>query len=233
MKLAIISDIHGNLEGLMKALSIIDERRVDEIVCLGDVVGYGANPNECLDLVRKRCSVVIKGNHDEAALDPQGPHDFNPIAQRAIDWTGRTLSAANKVYLGERPMVWRSEGILFVHASPRMPELWNYIVSTDDALDALRAFEERICFIGHTHLPGIFSLAGRSRSVAKEERFLVNVGSVGQPRDGNPMLAFGIFDSDAWSYELVRSEYDIHKATEKIIAAGLPEELGYRLMYGM
>jgi len=233
MKLAIISDIHGNLEALTKALSIIDEKRVDEIVCLGDVVGYGANPNECLDLVRKRCSVVIKGNHDEAALDPGGPHDFNPIAQQAIDWTAGALIPENRDYLRARPMVCRIEEALLVHSSPRSPELWEYVVSTENALDALRSFEERICFIGHTHVPGIFSPSGRSKTVTKEERHLVNVGSIGQPRDGNPMLAFGIFDSDAWSYELVRSEYDILRAAEKIIAAGLPRELGYRLMYGM
>jgi len=233
MKYAVISDIHANLEALTKAVSIIDGKQVDEIICLGDVVGYGANPNECVDIVRRRCSTVVLGNHDEAALDPAGPHQFNPIAQKAIEWTAAQLTDESSEFLSSRQMVEKKENIFLVHSSPHSPELWDYIVNADDAADAIQYFDEMICFIGHTHVPGIFSAAGRSRSIGRSERHLVNVGSVGQPRDGNPMLAFGIFDSDAWEYELIRSEYNIQLASEKILRAGLPQELGYRLMYGM
>ena len=173
------------------------------------------------------------GNHDQAALDPAGPHDFNPIAQKAIEWTAGQLTEENRKFLSSRPMEEKKESILFVHSSPASPELWDYVINADDAAAALQHFEEKICFIGHTHVPGIFSSHGRAKSILANEHYLVNVGSVGQPRDGNPMLAFGIFDSAKWEYELIRSEYHIQKASDKILEAGLPRELGYRLMYGM
>ena len=233
MKYAIISDIHSNLEALQKALTIIDGKEVDEIICLGDVVGYGSNPNECVELVRSRCAAIVLGNHDAAALNPSLAHDFNPIAQRAITWTSNTLTDENKIFLSSLPMIVRKDEILFVHSSPNMPEAWDYIIDYDDAESALRKFDEKICFIGHTHVPGIFSHRGRAKSITRDEKYLINVGSIGQPRDGNPKLAFGIFDSTQWEYELFRSEYDIQTAAEKIYAAKLPEELGNRLMFGM
>jgi predicted phosphodiesterase len=233
MKYAIISDIHSNLEALQKALAIIDEKKVDEIICLGDVVGYGANPNECADIIRSRCSTVVLGNHDAAALDTSLAHDFNLIARRAVIWTANTLNEENRKYLSSLPMTEKKENILFVHSSPAAPDAWDYIVDSDDAVSAFRHFEERICFIGHSHVPGIFSRRGRAKTITHDEQYIVNVGSIGQPRDGNPKLAFGIFDTVLWEYEQVRSEYDIETAAEKIYAAKLPEELGNRLMYGM
>lgn len=233
MKYAIISDIHANLEALQKALSIIDEKKVDEIICLGDIVGYGANPNECVEIARTRSSVIVLGNHDSASLETSVAHDFNAIARRAIEWTAEQLTEESRAFLLSLPLVERKENILFVHSSPLSPEAWDYIIDSNDASSAIRHFEEHICFIGHTHIPGIFSIRGRAKSVTRDEQFIVNVGSVGQPRDGNPMLAFGIFDSSSWEYELIRSEYDIQTAAEKIYNADLPEELGNRLMYGM
>jgi predicted phosphodiesterase len=233
MTYAIISDIHGNLEALEQALAIIDTAGVDEIVCLGDIVGYGASPNECAALVKARCSTIVLGNHDAAALDPSRADDFNTNARRAIQWTADTLSDETRALLSSLPLVERRGDILFVHASPDTPEAWNYVVDAADAMSAIRHFTEKLCFIGHTHIPGTFSRHGRAKTIVKEEQHLVNVGSIGQPRDGNPMLAFGIFDDAAWTYRLVRSKYDIEKAAAKIYAAGLPEELGFRLMYGM
>lgn len=233
MKYAVISDIHSNLEALHKAMSIIDERKVDEIICLGDVVGYGASPNECVEIVRSRCSAVVLGNHDEAALDTTMAHDFNAIARKAVVWTAEHLTEESKLFLHTVPMVEHRSDILFVHSSPESPGAWEYILDSEDAVSALQSFDEKLCFIGHTHVPGIFSKSGRAKLVTAEGQFLINVGSVGQPRDGNPKLAFGIFDSDKWEYELIRSEYDIQTAAEKIYAAKLPEELGNRLMYGM
>ncbi len=233
MKYAIISDIHSNLEALEKALSLIDETGVDEIVCLGDVVGYGANPNECAELIRERCSATVLGNHDAAALDPSLAHDFNSIARRAVVWTAGQLTEENREFLRSLPMTVRKEEMLFVHSSPHQPEEWEYIIDADDAVSAIRHFQEKVCFVGHTHVPGIFSPHGRAKSIIKEEQFLINVGSIGQPRDGNPMLAFGLFDSSTWEYRLIRSDYDIQAAAEKIFAAKLPEELGNRIMYGL
>lgn len=232
MKYAIISDIHSNLEALVKALSVIDDRRVDEIICLGDIVGYGANPNECVDIVRSRCSTVVLGNHDAAALETALAHDFNTIARKAVMWTSEALNETSKEYLSSVPMTASTGDLLFVHSSPHIPEAWDYIIDVNDAQSAFGHFDEKICFIGHTHVPGIFSHRGRAKAVGREEQYIVNVGSIGQPRDGNPMLAFGIFDSVRWEYELIRSEYDIQSAVDKIFSAGLPQELGYRLMYG-
>ncbi len=233
MKYAIISDIHSNLEALQKALDIIDEKNVDEIICLGDVVGYGANPNECVEIVRQRCSTVILGNHDAAALDTSSAKDFNVIARKAVLWTANALEEDSRKFLSLLPYTQQKESLLFVHASPHTPELWDYIIDVEDAVSALRYVTEKLCFIGHTHVPGIFSKNGRAKTITTDEQFIINVGSIGQPRDGNPMLAFGILDSTAWEYELIRSKYDIQRAADKIYEAGLPEELGYRLMYGM
>lgn len=233
MKYAIISDIHSNLEALQKALGIIDEKKVDEIICLGDIVGYGANPNECTELVKERCPIVVLGNHDAAALDTTIADEFNAVARKAAVWTANTLKQENHDFLSSLPYIHQKESLLFVHSSPHTPEEWEYIINSDDAIDAFRFFTEKICFIGHTHVPGIYSQRGRAKMINSDEQFIINVGSIGQPRDGNPMLAFGIFDASMWSYELIRSEYDIQQASEKIFAAGLPEELAYRLMYGM
>jgi putative phosphoesterase len=233
MKYAVISDIHSNLEALHKAMSIIDEKKVDEVICLGDVVGYGASPNECVQIVRSRCSAVVLGNHDEAALETSMARDFNAIARKAVLWTAAQLTDENKLFLKSLPMAEQRDDILFVHSSPVSPEAWEYILDAEDAVSALHSFDGKICFIGHTHVPGIFSNRGRMKSITTDDQFLINVGSVGQPRDGNPKLSFGIFDSDRWEYELIRSEYDIQTAAEKIYAAKLPVELGNRLMYGM
>ena len=166
MKYAIISDIHANLEALKKAMTIIEEKHVDEIICLGDVVGYGANPNECVDIVRRSCSTVVLGNHDEAAFDPAGPHDFNPIAQKAIEWTAEQLTDESRSFLSSLPMVEKKK-TSFSSILPRaQPELWDYIINPDDAVAAIHCFEEKICFIGHTHVPGIFSSHGRAKSIS-------------------------------------------------------------------
>jgi diadenosine tetraphosphatase ApaH/serine/threonine PP2A family protein phosphatase len=159
--------------------------------------------------------------------------NYNVLALRALQWTSKHLSDESKAMLTSLPMMKRSENILFVHASPHSPELWDYILDAEDATLAIRHFNEKLCFIGHTHVPDIFSRQGRVKSITREEQFLINVGSVGQPRDGNPMLAFGIIDSSSWEYRLIRSDYNIQQAVEKIDASGLPKELGSRLMYGI
>lgn len=242
MRIAIISDTHSNLEALQKAFEIIDEKKVDEVICLGDLVGYGANPNECVELTRKRASCVILGNHDQAAFDLSQTEHFNRHARAAAYWTNQTLTMENLEYLRSLQFQHVIDDLTFVHASPKNPDQWDYIFSAHEAKVNFESFQTRICFVGHTHIPGIFSedvKAQRSKvtrlttQLVQENRYIINVGSVGQPRDGNWKLSFGIVDTSAWTYELVRSEYDVQAASEKIVAADLPRFLADRLLVGI
>jgi predicted phosphodiesterase len=233
MRLAIISDIHSNLEALTKCVDLIDQMRVDQILCLGDVVGYGADPSPCLRIVRERCSVVLMGNHDSAAVDPDIADDFNNLARMAAHWTHSVLSDEEQEYLSTLPFTAEVEGLWLVHGSPREPEEFHYILSSADADEAFDYFTQRLCFVGHSHVPGIFSERGRVGAINANGRFLINVGSVGQPRDGNPRLSFGVLDTEAWTYRNVRSEYDVQTAMGKILDAGLPPSLAERLLAGV
>jgi putative phosphoesterase len=233
MRFAIISDVHSNLEALTKAFELIDQESVNEIVCLGDVVGYGANPNECVTLVRSRCQTILRGNHDAAAVNPLNAESFTKNAKVAAEWTRQQLSKENKQFLERLPFTSTRDGILFVHASPYQPESWYYVLSEEDLEVAFQNFSEQICFIGHSHFPGIFSEDGPAKTVNRASRFLVNVGSIGQPRDGNSKLSFGIFDTEKWNYKNIRSDYPIQIAAEKILRAGLPRALSDRLALGM
>jgi diadenosine tetraphosphatase ApaH/serine/threonine PP2A family protein phosphatase len=235
MRVAIISDIHSNLEALQKALEIIDERKAEEIICLGDLVGYGANPNECVELTRKRASRILLGNHDQAAFDLSQTEHFNRHARTAAYWTNQTLTEENLEFLKSLPFQHAIDDLTFVHASPRDPEQWEYVFSAHEAKTNFESFQTRICFVGHTHIPGIFpeDLKTQKSGVTRENRYIINVGSVGQPRDGNWKLSFGIFDTSAWTYDLIRSEYDVQSASEKIVAADLPRFLADRLLVGI
>jgi predicted phosphodiesterase len=233
MRIAIISDIHSNLEALNSAFETIDGQSVDDIVCLGDIVGYGADPNECLSLIRSRCSIILQGNHDAAAVDLSVANQFTLNAQLSAIWTFGALLPENKDFLRNLPQMKPRGDILFSHASPFEPEEWHYVISEFDTREAFQAFTERICFIGHSHIPVIFSERGRIPAIAQPGRFIVNVGSIGQPRDGNPNLSFGIFDTDLWSYQNMRVGYDVDTAAEKIRKAGLPRALAERLYQGM
>jgi diadenosine tetraphosphatase ApaH/serine/threonine PP2A family protein phosphatase len=233
MRIAIISDVHSNLEALKTAFGAIDAQRVDDVVCLGDTVGYGANPNECLEIVRSRCSIVLQGNHDAAAVDLSVANQFTLNAQLSAMWTFGALLPENKDYLRGLPQLQPRGDILFSHASPFEPEEWNYVISEYDTREAFQAFTEKICFIGHSHIPVIFSEHGKVAAISQTGRFIVNVGSIGQPRDANPNLSFGIFDTESWSYETLRVGYDVDAAAVKIRKAGLPRALAERLFQGM
>jgi len=232
MRIAIISDIHSNLEALEKSLELIKGLGIEEIVCLGDIVGYGANPNECLDLVRQTTSHILLGNHDEAAVDLDKMAYFNPYARIAAEWTNQQLKDEKKVFIqGLTPskQIW---GLDFAHSSPFEPEEWHYIITAEDAQQNIPAFSAPICFFGHSHIPGIFCEDSTSREVTRGKKYLINVGSIGQPRDGDWRLSFGTFDTDSWRYENVRSEYDVKKASSKIRKAGLPKMLADRILLG-
>jgi putative phosphoesterase len=220
MRIAIISDIHSNLEALKRAQVEIEREKVDEVVCLGDIVGYGANPNECVDIVKSLTAHVLLGNHD------------NPFARIAAEWTADTLTEDNKDYLAALPFTVERNGILFVHASPLKPEEWNYVLTPSDAAENFDAMPTDVCFIGHSHVPEVFGEDPWTRNIVRGEKFIVNVGSIGQPRDGNPKLSFGIFDTELWGYRNVRLDYDIELAAFKIKKAGLPKNLADRLFVG-
>jgi diadenosine tetraphosphatase ApaH/serine/threonine PP2A family protein phosphatase len=233
MRIAIISDIHSNLEALTTAMDIIDKQSVHEIVCLGDIIGYGANPNECLDLVRRRCKIVLMGNHEEAVLDASKAKDFTQNARFAIEWTRHHVDEENLVYLRSLPLAARNNNILYVHASPCEPGAWDYIFEEESASHSFRCFSESLCFIGHTHIPAIFSINGYTPRITRDDRFLVNVGSIGQPRDRNTQLSFGMLDTDTRIYENIRAPYDVETAVKKIMNSDLPVRLGQRLLMGV
>jgi predicted phosphodiesterase len=233
MRLAILSDIHSNLQALEAALELIDQLRVDEIHCLGDIVGYGGNPNECVALVQERCDKVVKGNHDLATVD-LSHSDFHPEAGKIANaWTFKTLFEENLSYLAWLPF--RHVGVDFtlVHASPESPFDWKYVNSVQAASRQFAHFSTPVCFVGHTHVPAVIGEDLQSFKLRRGLKFLINVGSVGQPRDGNPQLSFGIIDTVAWTYENIRADYDIKGAKEAIIRAGLPAILGDRLEQGI
>lgn len=252
MRQALISDIHGNLEALNAVMADIETQSVDEIICLGDIVGYGPNPCECLDLVIKKARFSILGNHDQAALfDPEG---FNPVALRAIYWTrdrlddtsGGRQSVANKRwdFISELQKQAVHGDVLYVHGSPRDPT--NEYVFPETIYDGpkMRSMFERVkqyCFQGHTHMPGIFTEdlefiephQCNHEFAFEREKLMVNVGSVGQPRDENPLSCYVIIDYDKKRFYFRRVEYDVEKTIQKIYAIDeLDNVLGDRLRGG-
>ena len=245
MKYAIISDLHGNLEALQAVLEDASGK-VDAVVCLGDIVGYNANPRECLRLVRETCALVIAGNHDQAACGVRPYDDFNDWARQAMDWTRGQLSAEEVDYLRGLPCTAPfGGGWLAAHGSPRHTD--EYLFDGRgfaDAFDSLRRLrpEARGCFVGHTHLPMVWACETTRRVTQVEVpprvvtldaayRYIVNPGSVGQPRNGNPLAAYAILD-DPTAVELRNVPYDVAAAQEKIYDAMLPPLLAERLAIG-
>ncbi len=239
MRVAVLSDIHSNLEALESVLEDIVGQGVDDLLCLGDLVGYGANPNECVERIRGLISHVVAGNHDHAAVGKTDASYFNPHAKRAVAWTAQNLTADHARYISTLPYVKQVEHLLLVHASPSDPAAWNYLLSPQMARAEFQAFSESICFIGHSHQPLFFSINGAPRSLKGDrlscdpgERYIVNVGSVGQPRDGDPRSCYAIYDDRQRTVQLRRVAYDIRSAQRKILQAGLPPVLAARLKRG-
>lgn len=237
---ALISDIHGNLEALEAVLAELGRRRPDRVLCLGDVVGYGASPNECLNHVRERCTLVLLGNHDAAASGGPEAARFNIYARVAAEWTSKTLTRDNRDYLQRLPLTSSHGSTFLVHASPACPRDWEYLLDRFDAEPQFHYFEEPVCFIGHTHQPAIYmadpggckSLPLSTSALDPNRRYIVNVGSVGQPRDHDPRACFLLHDESAGTIEYVRIAYDVEAAQAKIRAAQLPEVLAARLATG-
>ena len=239
MRIAFLSDIHSNWPALKAVLADLDGvEAVDEVVCLGDVVGYGAAPMRCLDLVRTRGWLTLVGNHDRACTDVSLLDWFNPEAAQAARWTREQLDADRLRWLGELPERGERAGAQLVHGSLRDP-VYEYILDAASAAASLRLLGGRICFHGHTHVPGVFHVEqGRVRhgyrqgSMRLPTPALVNPGSVGQPRDGDPDASYGVWDAEAGLFEFRRVPYDRAGAKRAILDAGLPPRLAFRLDFG-
>ena len=239
MKTGIIGDIHSNLQALETVLAALDEERVDEVVCVGDVVGYGADPGACIERVRQRCRAVVVGNHDQAAVKKIPPDYFNAEARSAIAWTTERLTDDERWWLSNLPLVHLEDAFSLVHGSFERPEEFRYIFDPEDAGPSFEKQPAQVAFFGHTHWPVTFidenpvSLSLQSEvPVVLPAKMLVNVGSVGQPRDSNPAASYAVFDQDLRRVRLLRASYDVETAAARIREAGLPPSLADRLSNG-
>jgi len=238
----IISDIHSNFEALQAVVAEIDTLGAGELLCLGDIVGYGPSPNECCDLLRARNVIAIAGNHDEAAATGAGLERFNPVAREALAWTQDELSEPNRAYLEALPRERTIGDFLMVHGSP--VRHFDYILDTHDAEQALDLAAKPLTFVGHSHVAEVYYrgpsgrtsrerlLHGGRIDIVPEYRYIVNVGSVGQPRDRNPQASFGCYDNGVARVEIRRVTYDVDAVRARMVQASLPRILRDRLVAG-
>lgn len=240
MRYAVLSDIHGNLESLQKALSLLQDG--ERILCLGDIVGYGPNPNECVEIVRERAADVVLGNHDVAAVDNFGVEYFNSVARAAIEWTQTVISAENVAWLNGLSYESRHENFLLVHGAP--VNYFEYILDKRVAAAAFERTDAPVIFVGHTHIAEYYALEpdgsishkhmqhGGELTLEPGKRYIVDVGSIGQPRDLNPEASFVIYDDDRKTVQWVRYDYPIEAVQEKMHHVHLPDALAARLQVG-
>jgi diadenosine tetraphosphatase ApaH/serine/threonine PP2A family protein phosphatase len=244
MKYGILGDVHANLSALQTALAGMDAEGVEEVISVGDVVGYGAAPKECIRLLQERDATVVLGNHDAAVAEILDDMHFNPYARAAVAWTRTALDSAELQWLRALPLTATLDEVQVSHGTLHRPELFNYILSLTDADPSLDIMERPVCFVGHSHIPlTVMRFADAPTRTAytfdpdvdlsETERALINVGSVGQPRDEDPRTAYLIYDSATRFASLKRSTYDIEHETERIRAAGLPDVLAERLHLGL
>jgi diadenosine tetraphosphatase ApaH/serine/threonine PP2A family protein phosphatase len=245
VRAAVISDIHANLPALEATLEAIDGADVEEVWCLGDVVGYGAQPDACAELVRERCATCLVGNHDLAVLGALDIATFSDAAAAAVEWTQSNAQEATLEFLRGLEPSGSREGIALFHASPRDP-IWEYVLSIEQAEACIEVQPGPVALIGHSHVALFFvspepGEAGETRGVQSGDgtrldlaggRWLVNPGSVGQPRDGDPRAAWLELETEERSCRFHRVAYDVDGAAESIVAAGLPPHLGERLQAG-
>ena len=244
MRSLVLGDIHGNLEAFEAVLEDAGKQGgFDEVWCLGDVVGYGPDPSLCLRRLRELPHRALAGNHDLAAIGKLGIEDFNPEAATAALWTAGQLAAEDAAYLAGLPERIEVDGVLLVHGSPRLP-VWEYLLSVDIAQMSFPAFEGRLCFVGHSHVPLVFRYSPATETCLGQYlprelelepqgmRYIVNPGGVGQPRDGDPAASYAIFDTGASVIYHYRVPYYIAATQAKMLRAGLPGHLIARLSYG-
>ena len=238
MRYAVFADIHGNLEALETALEYARKHRLSRFMVLGDSVGYGANPNECLEWALQNAGLHVLGNHEAAVFHQKIREKFSDWAREAIDWTAGRLRPELVSRLKSLPYLQIEGKVALAHGTLHSPEEFHYLFDKNDAYKSFLALRTPWGFVGHSHVPFFFSekegtggyLKAGVLKFRKNERYLVNPGSIGQPRDRDPRLSFGILDEDELTFEIVRLPYDNKKASEKILAEGLPASLAYRLL---
>jgi predicted phosphodiesterase len=240
VRYAVVSDVHSNIEALDAVFAQL--RDDDKLLCLGDIVGYGPNPNECVEKIRARATATVLGNHDVAAIDNFGLAYFNPAAREAMKWTQGVLTPENLAWLDGLGYEFRMPEFLLVHGAP--VNYFEYVLDKAAAARAFAATDAPLIFIGHTHIAEVYALKpdgaiehahlqqGGEVKLLPGMRYLINVGSVGQPRDLNPRSSFGFYDSDAQTVTVTRVEYPIAQVQEKIVSAHLPDALARRLLVG-
>ena len=239
MRLAILSDIHGNYDALRAVLSMLDGQLIDTYACLGDIVGYGPQPSECIREIQKYDCIVIAGNHDYAVTESICMDNFNNLAKEAILWTRGKLSEEEIGFLTRLPLVESTYGAQLVHGTLYAPELFDYVKTSYDAYLSMQKMEGNLCFVGHSHVPIAF-IQGDVVSYCLEQtipvkpgrKVLINVGSVGQPRDKDPRACCAVYDSADQTVRLLRVRYNVDSVVAKIREAGLPAPLGERLRVG-
>ena len=239
MRFAIFGDIHANLHALQTVLADSQAQNCTHYVCMGDVVGYNAFPKECLATVRALDCPVVKGNHDEQASMIGVQEGFNPLAEEAMNWTRNQLAEEDKEWLRSLRMQRQVRDFTIVHATLDTPHKWGYVFNQLDAAASFSYQHTNVCFIGHTHAPKAYVRDGSVRTVPLDtlpvlpgKKYLINVGSVGQPRDGDWRSAYCIYDTDRNEIVLRRLEYDLQAAQMSVLAAGLPDKLAERLAVG-
>ena len=244
MRYAIVADIHANLAAFTAVVEDIERQGgAEKLWCLGDIVGYGPDPHECIELLRQTEHVCVAGNHDWAALGKVSTDAFNPDAAAAAHWTAGQLTPADKVYLDNLPLVIDEDEFTLVHGSPREP-VWEYVISTSIARENFSHFKSRFCLVGHSHSPLVFvrdekgncSASGfspRVKLALGDNRLIINPGSVGQSRDSDPRASYAIYDSRMMLVRLYRIPYDIKATQDRMVELGLPFRLVGRLSYGM
>jgi len=246
MRLALLTDIHANREAFEAVLADIAQRKVDRLVILGDIVGYGPDPGWCIDKVEElvaKGAICVRGNHDRAVGVPDGALNVN--ARRVIDWTVNRLNARQKLFLSELPLTVQDDDTLFVHASANDPGDWIYVTSEASAMPSFRVSKARLIFCGHVHRPALYSCdlsgrvashivaAGNAAPLLKSRRWLAVIGSVGQPRDGSTLASYAILDRTTNELTFRKTGYDAATTARKTRESGLPESLAQRLMKGI
>jgi diadenosine tetraphosphatase ApaH/serine/threonine PP2A family protein phosphatase len=239
VRYGVIGDVHGNLQALEAVLADLTQAGVEQVLCVGDVVGYGADPEACLRLVEERCSGLVGGNHDVAATGQNSLDLFNPYARRALEWTMEQLSTGSREALAQLPLTSQMNGFALVHSSFFAPERFDYIFAPSQARVCFLRQEAPLAFFGHTHIPIAFFHTDPvtfseepELTIDPEIKTLINVGSVGQPRDEDARACYVLYDSDGRTVSIRRVAYDIEGAARRITDAGLPEILAERLFLG-
>ena len=239
MKYAIFGDIHANLEALQAVLADAEQQGCTNYVCTGDIVGYASDPNECLRIVREMDCPVVKGNHDEESTLSTSLEGLNPLAKQAMEWTRAQLNEDEQDFLKNMKLVRQVADFTIVHATLDTPGSWTYVTNKFDAMASFSYQFTQLCFYGHTHTPRIYVKSDSVEPLEETEvnlemgrKYFINVGSTGQPRDGDWRASYVVYDSDNQNVTIRRIDYDIQKAQDKIIEAGLPEMLAHRLTLG-